>query len=371
MIPDTANHCVRGPVRHRTVTVPDPILHRPTTSEFVRPLLPVTADAFAQLSTLGIPPEDEMNDYLGNITPQATLSRFYAALEFLCPAIWGVPLAIPQTGFRPQAERYPAQRSYTWIGTDIWKAVKPWFREFQPGYELPPFNLDACGSPFTPTREAVAGIVNVLTTLLKRSPWGDLDAELRSVNAQSAILQLLLCLFGGGRNWPTEIPPWYVGSGQWMIGREKITSLYMYPEPLVKIATRCSQRRWDLLGRLKNQGMMVNDSLLIDSVHHIFCIKNCGEGLHVEREPLKASTLTFALLACPETQPYGGLHPASMRHFTMTELYAAGFCAHDIERFHHRSLECMNSLSIERLEDPRMPLTTSRMHAFLVNLIGM
>jgi len=178
----------------------------------------------------------------------------------------------------------------------------------------------------------------------------------------------LLCvvLFGGSRNYPMVVPNQVATPGGWIMAYQKNTYLFSWPERLLPLVARYQARRSELFQSALESGSSIPSSEEFDTAYNLYSVR----GKSIITEPICARSLAIALLACEETANWGFLHPGAFRHFPMSEFYASGkFLSHEIEAYHHRFLEELHPLSPARLEDPRMPVTTARMHEYLIQLL--
>ena len=330
--------CHREPPRdHR--------LHRPAGDKFFRVLPTVLVQRLRAIQQIGSPGLDEINQYLSGLRPWLTWAGIREALLTIGPAVWGYPSVLPMLGFYAPDRHSPVARSYIRVDWRYIARTERWLKLFDPDFEMPssPVGYAACGSPNVPVTSELWKFHGEVDRLLQIELPKDLDDALARVNALAAGLFLLgPVLLGGLRNWPVRDADLTRAS----IGRQK-GPIYYEPPRFVREKFPIFLRRIDeLCGRCGMAGIEV-DRIGIRA--HGLTLVQIGEGcLRVMSFSQRA--VAEALLMEESTRRWSGLYPGAMRHFSMTELYAAGCDEHEIERFHHRAPSALNPFRVHRLE---------------------
>jgi hypothetical protein len=357
-------------VQHLAETKVDQCLHSQVGDSFARPAVPAAIIAFELLKTLPPVSDSALNVYLKTVTPRATVARLRSFLLFTGSAVYGYPPVLAMTGLYPHASKVPAPRSYIRLDHRHWAQSLEYLHLFDPKFGLPSPDQwpEPCGSSFVPQTWVVRDLVAAINEILDAPGSTDLDEEFRNLNAIASILTLLWCLFAGARLWPTELPVILFRHGV-CLGHEKIKSIYTWPKPLRSLHAWYLRRRFAAVGAAAQAGLAVKPRDMVVGDLTSLVLSDTG---HMTTLPICARHVTEGLLAHPRTIGLAAIYPPSMRHFSMTELYAAGEFAHeDIEAFHHRSMLQLSPLGTECMEDPRMPRIRNRMSEYLALIIGL
>lgn len=335
-------------LKRRTKPV-DENLHEPVGATFWRIIPPRLAEQFFLLQEAGFPTMDKIKMFLATIRPWFTASRLRQSLLCVCSTVWEFPPVLPLIGLFPLSEKSPAIRSYCRID---WRQVElcgRWLSMFDPTMstlsKAIPAGFMPCGSPNVPKQTELQQFGATIQKLLNEELPTNHSEAVKTLNAISCGLQLFgTVLLGGLRNWPMMIPS--DGEGGWY-GYQK-APFAVKPASLLSAWLLLYQVRLEeLTSQCVASGIEV-DWIGIRSIS--FCLFDLEKESRLIPSGFDAQEIATALALCPQTWKWKGFYPGGMRHFSMSELYAAGFATNDIEAFHHRSLSSLHPFRIHRLE---------------------
>ena len=324
-------------------------LHKQAGSQFYRVIPPILIPLYSELQASGFPKVSEINVYLKSLRQWFTCARLKQALINVCPSTWKYPPVLPILGFYPLSEKTPALRSYCRVDERYIGECQSWIKLFDPSCNLAVLDgitkFLACGSPNVPKLEELRDFASTIMLLFGSELPSNPTTALCTFNALSAGFHLIgNVLLSGLRNWPMIIPRdaeigWF--------GYQKSHYRYM-PSSLIREYLPTYRTRLDeLLSTCFGAGGKV-DSIKIRNTS--ICLLTLGANQMLAPTEFNSAAMSEAFSLCQKTWKWKGFYPRGMRHFSMTELYGAGFPSNDIEAFHHRSLSSLHPFRTHRLE---------------------
>ena len=333
-------------------------------SEFYRVIPPNLVPLYSKLSLHGFPSKESVNRYLKQLRPWFTCSRLQQSLLNVCPTVWNYPPVLPILGFYPINEKSPALRSYCRVDARMISRSHRWVQFFDPAYDADSLHWSIgfrpCGSPNVPQVCELREFAAMIRSLLSQALPADTIDAINTLNAISAGLHLFgNVLMGGVRNWRMLIPD--IASSGW-IGYQKCHYLFHPPSFISEIIPLYEQRREEFCNRALEKGEKVD---LIGIVNASLCLLKHDKKRVISPIEFTSSAIAMALLLCPATFRWKRLYSGALRHFSMSELYSAGFQSNDIEWFHHRSLSALHPFRSHRLEPVINPSLRAEMESHL------
>ena len=321
------------------------ILHRQTGDKFWRPLPPELIQMLLDIQRAGPPSEEEINRYLMGLRPWLTWAGIREALVTVAPAVWKYPAVLPMLGFYAPDRHSPVARSYIRIDWRYIELTECWLQLFDRKFQLPqqPSHFEACGSPNVPVTSELTVFGEAVNWMLRAELPRVVDAAVVRVNALAAGIFLLgPVLLGGVRNWPMRD----VDLTRASIGWQKGPIFYEPPLFIREVLPLWIHKVDELCRHCSSAGLDV-DRIGIRAVglSLLRLEDDCLRSV-----PFSQRAVTEALVLEERTRRWSGLFPGAMRHYSMTELYAAGCDEHEVERFHHRAPSALNPFCVHRLE---------------------
>jgi len=345
-------------------------LHEQVGSGFYRVMPSALMPLYSELQAGGFPKCSAIKDYLKSLRPWFTCALLQQSLMTVCPTRWNFPPVLPILGFYPLNEKSPALRSYCRVDDRFLRRCESWIKLFDPSCDLSTLNginkFRSCGSPNVPKLAELRDFSSTVKLLLESELPSDATEALCTFKALSSGFHLLgNVLLGGLRNWPMIIPR--EAECGWF-GFQKSHYLYT-PSCLIREYLPTYRTRLDELLTISIGAGIQIDAIKIRNTS--ICLLDIDSNQVLAPTEFSWKAMVEAFTCCPKTWKWKGFYPRGMRHFSMTELYAAGFPSNDIEAFHHRSLSSLHPFRIHRLEPVSNIAVCREMEAHLRRIINL